>query len=321
MHGPPGITIAVVSWNTRELLRRCLESLRPEAERCEVWVVDNGSSDGSAELVRGEFPWVRLIASADNLGFGRAVNRVAARTSTRWLAIANADVALRPGALDALLAAGEADSAAGAVAPRLVLADGSTQHSVFSFPTLAQALVVSSGIARLVPELADRLLLLGRSDLDRPRRVPWAVGAFLLVRRSAWDASGGFDERQWMYAEDLDLGWRLARAGWFTRYEPRAVIDHASAAATEQAWGGGEKVERWQRESYVWMRRRLGPARALAVALLQASGQAFRWLLLAPLARVAPGRFARRRDSARWWARLHLAGLRAIGGSGNTPGQ
>jgi N-acetylglucosaminyl-diphospho-decaprenol L-rhamnosyltransferase len=311
MNGPPQITVAVVSWNTRALLRRCLASLQPEAGRCEVWVVDNASADGSAELVRSEFPWVRLIASEENLGFGRAVNLVAAQTTTPWLVLANADVAPRAAALDALLAAADADRAAGAVAPRLVLPDGSTQHSVFSFPTLGQALVISSGIGSLVPALADRFLLLGRTDLERPRVVPWAVAALLLVRRAAWDAVGGFDERHWMYAEDLDLGWRLARAGWTTRYEPRALADHASAAATEQAWRGGEKVERWQRETYAWMRRRLGRGRTLGFALLQASGQAARWLLFTSLARVAP-RFAHRRDSARWWLRLHLAAFRPV---------
>src|SRR4051794_39097820 len=128
----PLVTVAIVSWNTRELLRRCLESLdrRPG---CEVWVVDNESSDGSIEMVRNDFPWVRLEALAENVGFGGAVNLIAARTSSPWLAIANADVALQAGALDALLAAAAADVKAGALAPRLVLPDGSTQHSVFSF--------------------------------------------------------------------------------------------------------------------------------------------------------------------------------------------
>src|ERR671925_1995732 len=100
----PMVTVAVVSWNTRDLLDRCLRSLEPEVARgmAEVWVVDNASMDGSAEMVRDRFDWVRLVASEENLGFGRAVNVVARRTATEWLAPANADVALRPGALEAL---------------------------------------------------------------------------------------------------------------------------------------------------------------------------------------------------------------------------
>ncbi|TML25781.1 MAG: glycosyltransferase, partial [Actinobacteria bacterium] len=210
------VAVAVVSWNTRELLARCLESLAGEADagRAEVWVVDNASDDGSAELVAERFGWVRLERAGVNLGFGAAVNRVAAGTDTPWLAMANADVRVRAGALERLLAAGAADSGAGALAPRLLLPDGSAQHSVFPFPSVPFALGLNLGALRLAPALADRLALPGSWDSERARRVPWAIGAFLLVRRPAWDAAGGFDESQWLYAEDLDLGWRLRRAGW-----------------------------------------------------------------------------------------------------------
>ena len=305
------VAVVVVSWNTRELLRRCLTSLAPEVDRgrCEVSVVDNASTDGSAAMVRDEFGWARLDAVDENLGFGRAVNLAAARTDAPWLAIANADVALRPGALDALLRAG-ADRHAGAVAPRLVLPDGSTQHSVFAFPTLPFAFVVASGLGRLAPRLGDWALLLGRFDPERSQRVPWAVAAFLLVRREAWDAVGGFDERQWMYAEDLDLGWRLARAGWQTLYESAAVVDHADGAAATQAFGDSGRTVRWQQATYEWMERRRGRKRTRAFAALQIAGQLARLLWLEPAARIAPRRWSRRRDAARWWVQLHRAGLR-----------
>ncbi|HVE69383.1 MAG TPA: glycosyltransferase, partial [Solirubrobacteraceae bacterium] len=106
----PRVAVAVVSWNTRDLLARCLESLAAqEGAELETWVVDNASTDGSAELVRDSHPEVELVASDENLGFGPAVNLVAQRTSTPWIAMANADVALRPGALRARLDAGERD--------------------------------------------------------------------------------------------------------------------------------------------------------------------------------------------------------------------
>lgn len=303
------VTVAVVSWNTRDLLRRCLASFEPERERCEVWVVDNASTDGSAEMVRDEFPWVKLEASRENLGFGPAVNLVASRSRAAWVGVANADIALRPGALDALLAAADSDPGAGAIAPRLVLPDGSAQHSVFTFPTIASTLVVASGIGRALPSIGERNLLIGMFDADRPRRVPWAIAAFLLVRRAAWDAIGGFDEHQWMYAEDLDVGWRLHRAGWATRYEPRAHVEHESSASTDQAWGDAGKTERWQRSTYAWMLRRLGAPRTRAVAAIQIAGQAARLVWLVPAARMAPGRYAQRRNAARWWIGLHRAGL------------
>jgi GT2 family glycosyltransferase len=311
MQAGPLVSVAIVSWNTCDLLRRCLESFKPEADRgrCDVWVVDNDSSDGSPDLVRDEFPWVNLVASTENLGFGPGINLVANRTSAAWIGVANADIALRPGAMDALLQAAEDDPGAGAIAPRLILPDGSTQHSVYAFPTIPFTLVVSSGIGRALRPLGERFLLLDRFDADRPRRVPWAIAAFILVRRAAWNAIGGFDEHQWMYAEDLDIGWRLQRAGWATRYEPRAHVEHESSASTEQAWGDGGQVERWQRSTYAWMYRRMGARRTRAVAALQVAGQGARVALLTPAARIAPGRYSRRRDAARWWMRLHRAGL------------
>jgi len=303
----PAVVVAVVSFETCELLHRCLASLFRET--AEVWVVDNGSTDGSAEMVRREHPWVRLIEADRNLGFGAAVNLVARRTSSPWLAASNADVRLEPGALDALIAAAEADPRAGALAPRLVLPDGRTQHSVHPFPTLPLTAAFNLGLPRVVPDLGDRLCLEGHWDAGRARRVPWAVGAFLLLRRSAWDEVGGFDEQQWMYAEDLDLGWRLHRAGWATRYVPQAVVHHDESAATAAAWGD-ERVERWNAATYEWLRRRRGRLRARATAALNVAGAAARAAWMAPLARVRPYPWAHRRAAAARWAQLHRAGLR-----------
>jgi GT2 family glycosyltransferase len=310
----PRVAVAVVSWNTRDLLQRCLESLRPEAERglAEVWVVDNASTDGSPDLVRERFDWVKLVASDTNLGFGRAVNLVAARTESEWVAPANADVALRPGALERLLEAGARDPGAGAIAPRLVLPDGSTQHSVYEFPSVRFALAVQTEVARLSPRLGDRLALIGYWDSTRARRVPWAIAAFLLVRRAAWDEVGGFDERQWMYAEDLDLGWRLRQAGWATRYEPSAVVDHESAASTTQAWGV-ELAPVWQRSTYGFMARRLGMPRTLAFAAVYLAGTGVRWLLGAPRARLRGGRARDEHDALGRWVRVQARVLRHRG--------
>lgn len=305
--------MAVVSWNTRELLRRCLISLQPDAWSglADVWVVDNASHDGSAEMVAREFPWTRLLACDENLGFGRAVNLAARHTRGCWLGIANADIALRPGALGALLAAGRGDPGAGAVAPRLILPDGSTQHSVFAFPTVPHALLLNLGLLRASRRLGDRFAALGAWDAQRARRVPWAVGAFLLVRYAAWETIGGFDEHQWMYAEDLDIGWRLRRAGWATRYEPAAEVLHHNSASTSQAWEDGRRTERWQRSTYAWMLRRRGTLRTRLTAATNVVGSAVRYALLTPAAWIAPARCAPARERARWWIRLHAEGLAA----------
>ena len=305
----PPVTVAIVSWNTRDLLARCLDSLSPEVERgrAAVWVVDNASNDGSADLVRERYGWANLIASDENLGFGSAVNLVAARTRSDWIATANADMALRPGALDALLEAGARDPRAGAIAPRLVLPDGATQHSVFGFPTITFSLLLAFAAFRFSRTIGDRRAFPGYWDTERARRVPWAIAAFLLVRRAAWDEVGGFDERQWMYAEDLDLGWRLHQAGWATRYEPRAHVDHESAASTTQLFGV-ELAPHWQRATYGCIARRRGSGYARVVALLNLVGAILRWARLVVRASSDAG-LAGARDAHGRWVLVHLRAL------------
>ena len=302
------VTVAVVSWNTRELLRGCLRSLTPEidAGRAAVWVVDNGSTDGSRELVREEFPAITLLEPDQNLGFGPAVNLVAGCTDSEWIAPSNGDVALELGALERLLAVGRADPRVGCVAPRLVLPDGSTQHSVYRFPRPLVALATHVPLPR---SAGDRFCLLGSWDPERAREVDWAVGAFLLIRREAWDAAGGFDDSQWMFAEDLDLGWRLARAGWTRRYEPAAVVKHFESAATVEAFGA-ERTARTMEATYAWLRRRRGRAYASATASVGVAAMATQLALYEPLARLAARRFAPRRDRARFWLSIHRDGLR-----------
>jgi len=306
----PPVTVAVVSWNTRDLLERCLQSMHADHERglLEAWVVDNASTDGSAELVAERFPWVHLIASEENLGFGRAINVIASKTSSEWVATANADIALRPGALDALLDAGARDPRAGALAPRLILPDGSTQHSAFAFPTIPYTFLLATGAFRVFRRLGDRYAVPGSWDKERWRRVPWAVAALLLVRRAAWHEVGGFDDRQWMYAEDLDLGWRLHRAGWGTLYVPGAEVEHELGAATLKAWGH-EVAPIWQRSTYGFLVRRRGLAYAWAIALISAAGALPRWARAALRAARDP-RFVEERD-ARWrWVLTHVGALR-----------
>jgi N-acetylglucosaminyl-diphospho-decaprenol L-rhamnosyltransferase len=275
---PADVAVAIVSWNTRDLLRECLRSLEGLVE-AEVWVVDNASTDGSAEMVRDEFPSVRLEALEENLGFGRAVNLVAARTSSPWIAPANADIALRPGALAALLSAGSQHPEAGILAPRLELPSGETQHSVYAFPTVPFTALFNVGLHTRVRRLGDAMCLEGFWDPERERDVDWAMAAFLLVRRTAWEAAGGFDDQQWMYAEDLDLGWRVARAGFRTRYVPQARVLHHASAATTQAWGD-ERTARWLRSTYSWMLRRRGIVRTRLTAAINVAGAYTRALLL-----------------------------------------
>jgi GT2 family glycosyltransferase len=275
--------------------------------------VDNGSADGSAHAVHAAAPWARVIEGQSNLGFGPAVNVVAARTSSEWLLVANADVAVEPGALDSLMTAGR-DARVGCVAPQLVLPGGETQHSVHPFPTVPLTLVFNLGLHRLSSGLSDRLCLEGFWDAQRPRSIPWAIGACLLVRRRAFDEVGGFDERQWMYAEDLDLEWRLRRAGWTIRYEPQARVHHESGAATSDAFGD-ERSSTFMAATYAMLRRRRGPARTWVTAAINIAGAAGRVAWMTPLAWLSSGWKGARADN-RAWLRAHVSAARQLGAGG-----
>jgi N-acetylglucosaminyl-diphospho-decaprenol L-rhamnosyltransferase len=310
----PAVAIAIVSYNTRTLLDECLTSLREDADSglAEVWVVDNTSTDGSADMVAADHPWVRLVRSDVNLGYGPAVNVVAARTDTPWIACANSDLTFTRGAVRALLDAGETHPEAAAIAPRLILPDGSTQESVQAFPSLARSALLASHLTAVSPAVRRRVFLPGSWDPDVGQEVPWATGAFLILRRTAFDAVGRFDAEQWMYAEDLDLGWRLRRAGWTTRYEPRAVVHHHESAASKVAFGGqAGVVDKWVRANHAWMVRRQGLARTWATAGVEALEAGARVAAFTALARRRPERFAPRLDDARRDLHGARSGLRS----------
>lgn len=310
-HPAPAVTVAVVSWNTRDLLDACLGALRGdhEAGRAAVVVVDNGSTDGSPALVRDAHPWVRLLERPDNPGFGTAANAALAGAPSPFVAVANADTAVAPSALRALLDAAREHPRAGVLAPQLRTPDGPTQHSVHPFPSLAQVAAVDLGLARVAPGLRRRLALEGAWDPAAGRDVDWAHGAFLLLPTGVWRTVGGFDETLWMYAEDLDLCWRVHRAGHTTRYVPEAVVTHHVAAATAQAWGE-ERQARSQQAAYRWMRGHLGRPRTLAIGGLATAGGLGRTAVLGAATRLAPARYGWRRDRARGSAAGHRAGLR-----------
>lgn len=311
--GPaPTVVVAVVSTNTREYLEPCLRSMEPDARTglAEVWVVDNASTDGSPEMVRDDFPWARLIASEENLGYGPAINLVAGRTDSEWLAIANEDIELRSDTLERLLDAGARHPGTAVVSPRLELRDGSTQHSVHSFPTVPFTLGFNLRVHRLSRRLADRLCIEGAWDWSRPREVPWAIATFLLVRRSAFEEVGGFVDNQFMYGDDLDLGWRLKQAGWPARHEPGATVFHVGHVAGRKAFGPDLRA-RWMASTYGWMARRRGIARTWTVAFINVLGASLSAAAYTVLARVRPGRFGRRAAMYRIWARAHRQGLAA----------
>lgn len=229
------VSVAVVSYNTREDLRACLESVRAEAPDRLV-VADNGSQDGSADLVRSEFPEALLLVDEGNPGFGAAANRAIAACESPYVLLLNADTRLTPGALRAVSSYLDAHPRAAVAGPRLVNPDGTLQASCFPFLGTPRLMLEKTPVARWlsrVPPLRDRWLL-SHSSHDRPRVVPWVLGAALALRREAFAAVGGFDPSFFMYSEEIDLCWRLQKAGWEVHFVPGATVVHVGGASTGQ---------------------------------------------------------------------------------------
>jgi len=228
------VAVAIISWNTRELLEACLGSVVAE-EPVEVVVIDNGSSDGSPEMVRRVFPGVRVKVNPENPGFGAAGNQAFALTTAPYLLLLNADTQLRDGAIRAIGEYLDQHPQAAVLGPRLVHPDGRLQSSCSSFPNPIVPLVKSKRLTRVVrrlPLLRDRML--DTWTHDRPRRVPWVVGAALALRRQAFEAVGGFDQKIRMYFEEPDLCLRLLHAGWETHFAPVTDVVHVEGASTQQ---------------------------------------------------------------------------------------
>jgi N-acetylglucosaminyl-diphospho-decaprenol L-rhamnosyltransferase len=299
------LAVAVISYETRAELERCLESV-VAGDPVEVVVVDNGSTDGSAELVRSRFPSVRLIVNERNTGYGAAANQAIAATSADAVLLLNSDTIAHPEAMAVLGRHLLEHDRAAVVGPRLENLDGTLQRSAYPFPSAADAFLGESGLhlaVRRVPRLRDRFLRTWSHD--RSRAVPWVLGAALAIRRSAFDAVGGFDEDFFMYGEEVDLCRRLAGAGFEVRYEPAATVRHAGGAST------AKRAESMRREFVVSKRRYLSrherpgaAARLLMVLRAAAAARLLRESIRIALARDPRDRARRRRAAAAQWALL-----------------
>lgn len=238
------LSILILNYNTREHLRTCLVSLLDEGStslsggpiQAEVIVVDNASSDGSAEMVSAEFPWAALIRSPRNGGFANGNNLGLARSRGAAILLLNPDTLMPAGGIAGLLDALAAHPEAGIVGPRLLRPDGSMHLACRrSFPTPSIAFYRLSGLSQLFP----RSPRFGRYNLTYvdpsvALEVDSVCGACMLLRRAVFDRLGPLDERFFMYGEDLDWCLRTRQAGWTVRYEPTVVVQHQHGAASRK---------------------------------------------------------------------------------------
>lgn len=232
----PYLSVVIVSWNVRDLLRRCLASLAagPAALLSEVIVVDGASADESAEMVEVEFPSVRVLRQTENVGFSRGNNLGLATTTGRYLLLLNPDTEVVGTALKQMVQYMETHPAVGALGPRLLYPDGRIQSSRRRFPTLATALFESTWLQPIAPQsILRRYYVLDRPD-DAISKVDWVVGACLMVRREAYEAAGPLDERYFMYSEEMEWQRRIKAAGWQVVFYPEAEVIHHEGKSSEQ---------------------------------------------------------------------------------------
>lgn len=223
------VSLVIVGHQTKDLLEACLRSvyeMRPSVP-FEVCVVDNASTDGTPEMVRGKFPEVQLVENQRNVGYSTAVNEGFRRTTAPYVLVINPDIVVTEGAIDALVRYMEATPEAGVVGGRLLNPDGSLQYSARTFYTLRVLLMRRTPLGRLFPNsraIRDHLML--DWDHNDVREVDWLMGACLMIRRSAAENVGLMDERYFLYFEDVDLCYKMRQRGWKVVYLPEAEMVH-----------------------------------------------------------------------------------------------
>jgi GT2 family glycosyltransferase len=241
--------IVILNWNTRDLLRECLKTVFASTDvTMRVVVVDNASADGSATMVRGEFPQAELIENAANIGYP-AGNNVGLRhlgyrgigdvdaDAPRYALLLNPDTEVPPTAFRDMTAFMDAHPETGVAGPKLVLPDGSLDKACRrGFPTPAVALYHFAGLSKRFPN-SPRFARYNMTylDPDQEAEVDSVVGAYMQIRREAVAATGLLDERFFMYGEDLDWALRIQQAGWKNVYHPQVVVKHVKRAASRQS--------------------------------------------------------------------------------------
>ncbi len=235
MREPMDVSVIVVNWDTRDLLAQCLRSVYDTAAglSIEVLVVDNGSTDGSVEMVARDFPAASVIANPENVGFVRANNQALAVARGRYILLLNSDAVLLPDALRLLVEFADGHRRVGIVGPQVLNPDGSFQSSYMDFPNLFGELLLMTKFSKLVygrhfPSHSPR-----RSQ--ETRAVDWMQGACLMIRRETLDEIGGLDETFFMYSEEVDWCWRTRQAGWQIYYLPAARVLHWGGQSSSQA--------------------------------------------------------------------------------------
>lgn len=295
----PDVSIAILSWNARRYLRRCLASLYrpddpdvaaaweraglphpscPEQVDWETVVVDQESVDGSPEMVAAEFPQARLVVQRPNLGFAGGNNVAYRHARGRYFLLLNSDTVVRPGWLTELVRYADAHPRAGLIGPKLLNPDGTLQYSCRRFPSLGAGLFRHTPLEWLAPK--NRFVgdyLMRDWDHNQPREVDWLSGACMLARREMIEEIGPLDDGYFMYFEDVDWCRRAHDAGWEVHYVPEPVVLHEIGRSSDRR--PRRMIVMHHESAYRYFRRHSRLGRSLPGRVLLAAGLGLRALL------------------------------------------
>jgi GT2 family glycosyltransferase len=274
---PYDVSLIIVSFNTRDVLRESLQSVERERDnlRLEIFVVDNNSQDGSAEMVEAEFPHVRILRSPINLGFGAANNLALEVAQGRFIVLLNSDAFLCHDSLRISVQYMKEHGDVGLAGGRLVGRDFSWQPSARMFPSILSDFLVISGLAYKFPKSR----FFGRfdrtwADPSQPAEVDWVPGAFSILRSDVLHKVGNFDPDFFLYSEEVDLCRRIQDAGYRIMYWPDIVVIHIGGESSRQIGpmeisSTGAQLTRWRMRSTLLYYRKHHGAKAWAIKMLE----------------------------------------------------
>lgn len=318
------LSIVIVSWNTRESLADCLTTIDQHTRlvEYEVIVVDNASADGTVELLSSDFPRVKVVANNANLGFAKACNQGMRASRGELILLLNSDTYVRDDVIakmaDYLLSRPEIAMAG----CQLRWPDERVQHSAYRSLSILRSLFEDLWLYKLVPVAArDRILLGGYWENDREMEVDWLAGAFIMLRREVFEATGGFSEDFFMYGEDCEWGMRVRRAGRRIFYNPIGAVYHIGGLSSDREWTEKERLRLCHLGGLRAYAKVNGPLLGCLYNVARLAGSAVRFGVYALLAAVRGNDYYRaQRRVYGWQAEFYLRALMSrFGGSLSQP--
>lgn len=260
------LSIILVSYNTRELLRDCIMSIYETVKQVdfEVFVVDNASSDGSPGMVAEEFHGVGLIENTENVGFARAVNQGMIISRGRYVLLLNSDTVLKEGTVNVLMDFLDRRKNAAAAGPKVLSTDGETQNKGFLFPSVIFSFLILSGINKLGPERFKRRLFPRFFwDENTLKEVDYLEGSCFLIRKEAIDAVGLLPEEYFMYFEEAEWCFRAKQLGYEIWYVPEVEVTHLVASSPS-----GNRDDVYNKSMILFYKRNVGAVRGTCISLI-----------------------------------------------------